>query len=423
MPDRIPSPMTSTDKNENAAAEEPKLLRRDWILLPFLALVTIVVLIAGSEMFARKNFVDAETHLAPCLVLNDISTGVRGIPNSHCWAKGSESTWAEYKFNSCGHRAGVECGPKPEGSYRIVMTGSSIAMGLYVPRDKSIAGLLPAELSQRTGHKVDIYNTSIGAAYGGTPHSISLRFNEITAVKPDLILWILTPWDIDHASGLQPESDYLAALGNAQGGQPEAVSLRASTMHRLAKKMGLESLATALYSELKQFRFRVLLTHYIYKSRSLYVKAYLMNPDDKIGFLKTEWTREWKDDLNQFDGYGAQVVAQAKDAGIPLVAVLIPNRAQAAMISAGEWPQGYDPYKLDDQVRASITSHGGNFIDIFPDFRTVLNPESNFMPVDGHPYEAGHAMLAAMIARHLTEGSVPALKGKAAPNGTQASAR
>jgi hypothetical protein len=415
--------MTAQVNNDNPTKDEPKLLRRDFILLPALALFTIVVLIAASEMFARKNFVDAETHLAPCLVLNDISTGVRGVPNSRCFAKGSESAWAEYKFNSCGHRAGVECGAKPEGSYRIVMTGSSIAMGLYVPNDKSIAGLLPAELSHATGRTVDVYNTSIGAAYGGTPHSISLRFNEITAAKPDLILWILTPWDIDHASDLKPESDYLAALGNAQGGQPEPASLRASTMHRLAKKIGAESAATALYTDLKQFRFRVLLTHYLYKSRSLYVKAYLMNGDDKIGFLKTEWSPEWKDDLNQFDGYAAQITAQAKDAGIPLVAVLIPNRAQAAMISTGEWPQGYDPSKLDNEVRSSITSHGGNFIDIFPDFRTIPNPESNFMPVDGHPYEEGHAMLAEMIAKHLTAGAVPALKTNAGPNTTQAAAK
>src|ERR1035441_3781848 len=92
--------MTAQVNNDNPTKDEPKLLRRDFILLPALALFTIVVLIAASEMFARKNFVDAETHLAPCLVLNDISTGVRGVPNSRCFAKGSESAWAEYKFNS-----------------------------------------------------------------------------------------------------------------------------------------------------------------------------------------------------------------------------------------------------------------------------------------------------------------------------------
>ena len=125
--------------------------------------------------------------------------------------------------------------------------------------------------------------------------------------------------------------------------------------------------------------------------------------------------------MNQFDGYAAEITERAKDAGIPLVAVLIPNRAQAAMISAGEWPQGYDPYKIDDEVRSSITRHGGVFIDIFPDFRSVPNPEDRFMPIDGHPDEEGHAMLANMIARELNLGVIPA--PRYSPNATLVTSR
>ena len=55
---------------------------------------------------------------------------------------------------------------------------------------------------------------------------------------------------------------------------------------------------------------------------------------------------------------------RAKAAGVPLVAVLVPNRAQSAMISMGEWPAGYDPYKLDNELSAIVTSHGGMYIDI-----------------------------------------------------------
>ena len=50
----------------------------------------------------------------------------------------------------------------------------------------------------------------------------------------------------------------------------------------------------------------------------------------------------------------AEIDGLAKDAGVPLVAVFVPNRAQAAMISRGDWPAGYDPFKLEHEVRDSI---------------------------------------------------------------------
>lgn len=407
--------MTGSEPTESAKQKEAKLPRRDWFVLPALGLLTVAVLIAATELLARRQFKDAQMQLAPCLVLNDSSTGVRGVPNSRCWAKGKESGWTEYKFNSCGHRAGMECGSKDPGSYRIVMTGSSIAMGLYVPSDKSIAGLLPAELSQATGRKVELYNTSIGAAFGGAPHSIALRFNEILAAKPDLVLWILTPWDVDHAADLKPEGDFLNAAGNGNGAKIAPAGLQSSALHRLAAKVGAGAAAASLYEDLKGLQFRTLLTHYLYKSQSLYVKSYLMNDDDKAGFLKAEWPPQWDADLNDFDRYAAEIIGRSKAADIPIVAVLIPNRAQAAMISMGEWQHGYDPYKIDNEVRSSVARHGGDYVDIFPDFRNVPHPETRYMPVDGHPNEEGHAMFAGMIARQLTAGTVPALRAPGAP--------
>jgi hypothetical protein len=402
--------MTESNPAEAGNMREPQLPRRDWILLPMLSLLTTVLLILGTELIARLEFSDSATGLAPCLILNDISTGVRGVPNSECWAKATESSWTEYKFNSCGHRAGMECGPKDPGSYRVVMTGSSMAMGLYVAREKSIAGRLPWELSRLTGRKIELYNASIGAAYGGTPHSVALRFNEVLAAKPDMILWLLTTWDLDHVSDLRPQEEYLRAVGRSTSAHSVSASFQTSALGRAAAKVGAESIADLLYEQLKAFRFRVLLTHYLFMSQSLYVKSYLKNEDDAVGFLKADWGPDWRERINEFDGYAANIEEQSKAAGIPLVVVLVPNRAQAAMISMGEWPEGYDPYKIDNELRAVIMSHGGIYVDIFPAFRTIPNPENLYLPVDGHPDAEGHAMISGLLAKVLTSGVVPDLR-------------
>jgi len=41
---------------------------------------------------------------------------------------------------------------------------------------------------------------------------------------------------------------------------------------------------------------------------------------------------------------------------------------------------GHDPYKLSDEVRSIVVSHGGTYADILPDYRGVPNPEQVTSP-------------------------------------------
>ncbi len=92
-----------------------------------------------------------------------------------------------------------------------------------------------------------------------------------------------------------------------------------------------------------------------------------------------------------------------------MVAVFAPSRAQAAMISMGEWPKGFDPYRLSGAIAHSITSHGGEYFDISPDFRDIPDPEQYYLPVDGHPDASGHAVFARLVAKNLINGLRPTL--------------
>ena len=394
-----------------------KLRSRDWILLPLLALLTIAVLVLGTESVAGHLFRAPTSTTLGCLVLNDPSTGVRGKPNSVCTQKSLESDATEYRFNSCGHRAGMECGPKQPGTFRIVLVGSSVNFGMWVPREKSFAALLPEELSQSIGRKVEVYNE---AMQWGFPASTAIRFHEVFDQNPDLILWPLTPTDIANASQVMPFIPTMTPVDKAGSKARNLDRLKLTfsslpTWNRLTS-IWADPVLSAWNRQVESFRGSpsgVLLEHLLYANQSLYLKSYLMGKDSERGFLKAEPSAIWQKNLEDFDKDDAEIESQARAAGVPVVAVLLPDRAQAAMLSNGDWPAGYDPYKLNQQLRAIVLSHGGTYIDILPDYRTLVNPERHYFPADGHPDASGHAILARMLAKHLTDGDVPALRATA----------
>jgi hypothetical protein len=393
--------MTNFHSSGHENFTEAKLPRRDWILLPLISLLTVSLMVVSMESLSRRIFSASKTTVATgCMILNDAVTGPRAVPNTVCWEKTPEGPLAEYRFNSCGHRAGVECGPKRPGTYRIVMSGSSFAFGLSTPREETFAALLPAELSGLTGRPVELYNESM---VWQAPGGVDKRFDKILAAKPDLVLWVVTSWDIAHTApdpGLPAEPGFL--------GRTRYRVKAALATHSIAN--AIPNIVDAMHDLLDVTSSGLLLEHFLYESQTQYLKSYLRNDDAEAGFLRAEPSKDWQNFLWYFEKDVADIADQAKAAGVPLVVVLLPNRAQAAMISMGEWPPGNDPYKLGDEIRSIVVSHGGTYVDILPGYRTVPNAEQGYFPKDGHPNAEGHATISRLIARELSGGAVPALR-------------
>jgi hypothetical protein len=80
------------------------------------------------------------------------------------------------------------------------------------------------------------------------------------------------------------------------------------------------------------------------------------------------------------------------------------------MISMKEWPEGYDPYRLGNEIRSIVVSKGGTYVDILRAYRNIPNPEQGYFPVDGHANADGHALISHLLADALTDGAVPILK-------------
>ena len=406
--------MTQTKGSDTEFIYEPKLPLRDWILLPFISVLTICLCAGSTELIANRMFPVSPLLAEDCMRLNDPATGIRGTPNSVCWEKSLEGDVVENRFNNSGYRSDVDFGPKADGTYRIVMVGTSVAAGLRVPEQQTFAVLLPAELSKMTGQKVELYNEGIVRRL---PDVIALHFNEVLKFKPDMILWIVTRGDI------------LSTADLTQLPSPEEEAQRRSQnrfkrLWRRAKaELSSRSLRDVPAAIFDRARSSLLLRHFLYQSQSIYVKSYLIGDDHEMGYLKASQSPEWQNRLRLFDVDAAKIASQAKAAGVPLVAVFLPRGPQAAMISMGEWPAGFDPYKLDNELRAIVESHGGTYVDICPGFRNLPNPEQYYFPYEGHPNAKGHAIISELLARELTSGAVPALRSVGLPHPALAQGR
>jgi hypothetical protein len=391
----MPPPSTK----DATPVQETKLPRRDWILLPVLCLLTLLGTASAIEWVARRVFSESKTGLGSCLIFDDPTTGVRARPNSVCMEKAPEVPWVEYRFNGAGYRSEREFAPKQPGVYRIVITGSSVVLGERVNQEQSMAALLPRQLTNATGHPVELLNEGMGFGY---THNTALRFNDVLKTRPDLILWVLTPGDVQTAAFVLPPANPVML---------SSMSFVEKVRRRWKAEFGSRSFPDAISELFSRTRTATLLRHFLYESRSQYLKSYLTAGDD-VDFLRAGMTPEWQKRMRMVDSDAATMEARARAAGIPFAAVLVPQRGQAALLSMGEWPPDLDPFGLDNQLRRMIEAHGGIYIDILPDYRNLPHPEDAYLPVDGHPNAAGQAMIATLLTRELTTGVIPALKAR-----------
>lgn len=400
--------------------EEIKLPLRDFLLLPMLGLLTCGLLAVSTELVARWLFSESSTRADGCIERNDLSTGWRGIPKCVAWVKGYESGVTELRFNSTGYRADIEFGPKQPGTYRIVLVGSSFAMGLTAQPGKSSGVSLPSELTVRTGRRVEVYNEAI-EGWGGTPRNIASRFNQVLSAQPDMVLWILTMWDIRNASGMWP-SDEILPDESRKFPQKEVATDSKQAGSSVESGLGdkMKGIANSNLNAAKEIwsdsRSHLMLIHFLYEfeGQGAYLESSNVWHND-AQYLGAAPSEKRLHHLQEFDDYAAKIAAQAKAANVSLVATFLPNRQQAAVISRGRWPTDIDPFSLDNELRSIIVGHGATYVSILPSYRNIPDAELGYFPVDGHPNPEGNATITRLLAKSLTGGAVPALKAALQP--------
>jgi hypothetical protein len=219
-----------------------------------------------------------------------------------------------------------------------------------------------------------------------------------------MILWAITYWDFNNVDLMtfeperNPEDEgkstwQLVSAGYRKGGSTGAFVA------------GVRDVIISIHASATYF----LLQHFLYESQSQYLKSVFLKGDE-ARYLRAEPKAAALNSLQQFSSYDEDIESKAKSADVPIVVTMIPQRAQAAMISMNEWPQGFDPYKIGDEVRTVVENHGGSYVDILHGFRNVDDAGEYYFPNDGHPDARGHKIISDLIANGLTDGSVPGLR-------------
>lgn len=343
--------------------------KRDYILLPLIAAVTVLVLLIGGETFARLAW-EQDDDREPCEYTTD--TGFRYTPFCTSRTKVWEGPWITQHYNECGYRSAESCAPRPPGALRVVVVGSSTARGALVNYQDSFAARGSAALTRACGELVDFQNL------GTEPSDMSrvdLRIEEGLSLRPGAIVMTVGPFDLIHLN--DPTE-----TGTAAAAAPARLTLQ------------------SLVLRLRESRLFLLMQYYLYRDPAFQVRAFLLN-GDPADYVRAPLTPAWQQRLADFGRLLDRIVAHSRPANVPVLVFYVPERAQAALAGSGSIPPNVDPYVVGRELALVAQQHGARLIDTTRSFGTYPDFQSLYYLTDGHPSVGGHAALAQDVVHAL----------------------
>nr|WP_294518299.1 hypothetical protein [uncultured Rhodopila sp.] len=364
----IGSEPTIAVERTTEAAQSWRLPRRDYALLPVIFVATMLLLLGGGEVVARLIYVQDDA-AEPCEYITE--SGARYHPFCEARTKEWEGPWITQRFNECGYRTAESCAVRPPGALRVVVVGSSTARGALVNYADSFAARASAFLSERCGGLVDFQNL------GTEPTDvdrIDRRIPEALALKPSAIVMTIGPYDLIHQKDPPPTA----------GGQvaPEPLNLRSAV------------------NLLRESRLFLLMQYYLYRDPAFQIRAFLLNRDP-ADYVRVPLSAAWRQRVQQAGELLHRITAETAPAGVPVLLVYIPERAQAALAALKGEPPGVDPFVLGSALQTAASKAGVQFFDATRAFAEAPDFQSLFYLTDGHPREGGHAALAAVVEQGL----------------------
>jgi hypothetical protein len=356
--------------------------RRDFVVLPLLSIITVLLMFGVAELACRIFWPAREYDT--CAVGDDV-TGFRMRPNCTSTMKNAEGVWTTNRYNECGYRSETSCGPKPPGAFRIVLLGSSVAQGTFIPYGQTFFARAAKQISAQCHTVVDVQSLGVP---NSSPIFVYRRLNEALALKPDVVLFVLTPFDLEQK--INP-----AQLAERNDPHPRfsepAVQLRIGPFKRLERT-------------LLQSRAVLIAQHYLFSDENTFLRLYLVY-GDKADFLRSPLSPAWQKRYEDLSVIIGDMAERVRAAGASLCVMPVPSRAEAALLSAPRRP-GIDAEAFGRTLEKIASQHGAKSIDLMNTFEKIPKSENLFYVVDGHLTPEGQKAVSQQVARALMKGGI-----------------
>jgi hypothetical protein len=364
------------------------LPRRDLAILPALVLFTLLSMAGLGELVAQWTFV--ESGYESCSTTTGAGAGAMR-PNCTSYRKAAEGPPTVNTYNDCGYRAPQPCGTKPDGTIRVALMGASTAQGLKAVYETTFAARLSGALTRACGRPVEFQNMGVA---GATLLDIYRRTGEALAMHPDMVLIVFTPYEMkarmtesDMRQRREPVHTEQPAGGTQAGGQPAAKSLVARISDIAAGS-----------------RLLVVAQHYLFQDRGSFVRLFMLHGED-ADYLRVPYKEGWEARLRDLDTLLGEMAGRFRDAGVPAMLALGPQRIQTSLLDPAFAQPNADPRAIGRRIGDIATRHGVLFQDTLDGFARTSDPDAMFYAVDGHMDAAGHGVFAGAVLQAMLDRS------------------
>jgi hypothetical protein len=348
------------------------LPKRDMLLLPLIAIGTIAALLLPAEFVIRSQHPAA---LVDQCTIGSKSPAIHGRPNCVSRTKAAEGPWVTNRYNECGYRNPESCGPKPAGTLRVAMVGSSTSAGYLTPYDDSMAARSARALTALCKRPVEFQNLS---AAGNLGKRVVASVSEAMPLDPDAIVLAVDPFDFEPSGA-----------GAIEVGRPAP---QRNFLRRIRDRVSASSL---LYME------SYLLLH----DDASYLPLYL-GVGRGADFMRSPLPDAWRRQVEMFDASVTHIAALAKAQSVPFLIVFVPQRAQAALASSHKADPDFHPFAFPTLLNAIAQRHGAAFADVTREIAPGTPSSRLFYAVNGHINAQGHALASHAIVDQLTSAAM-----------------
>ena len=330
-----------------------------------ISLLTILLMTGLAEFVSRQIWVEKSSD--DCIYRSPV-LGVRRKANCVMSMKNIEGPWVRYEMNDCGYRGTTSCGPKPPGTLRVVIMGTSAAFGLHVPYDEYFANRAAPELSRIWGHPVEFQNLG-GVGPGWSKSDIIL--NEMLSLKPDAVFYLVLPSELD---------------------------AKQFVVSPVTKKTSWTW--TGVRVAARESRFLFMVQHFMLQDENFFLRAF-ENYADPLDVSREPTPPLVERRFAQMDMVVGRLADRAHAAGVPCFMLAVPNRLEATLISKNIQLPQIDAYIFPRRMEEIAKKHSVGYFDVVPDLQKTPNAEQLFYPVDGHPTGGAHALLASAVVDYF----------------------